>query len=202
MNGKTFYIKAKRKLIYTGITPLINWIRIFKYKSFSTCIDVVGKPILNQPMLTLGNGRIIFHENVKIGVRNAPYFFNTYAYIDARSVQSRITIEKNVWINNNACLVSEGIGIYICEDTLIGANFCVYDSDFHDLRINNRLSGTSKTAPVLIGRNVFIGSDVTILKGVTIGDNSVVANNSVVTKSIPTNVIAGGNPCRVIKALA
>jgi maltose O-acetyltransferase len=46
---------------------------------------------------------------------------------------------------------------------------------------------------------VFIGSNVTVLKGVVIGENSVIANGSVVTKSIPANVIAGGNPCKFLK---
>ena len=52
-----------------------------------------------------------------------------------------------------------------------------------------------------IGENVFLGSNVVVLKGVNIGKNSVIGNNSVVTKSIPDNVIAAGNPARVIKPL-
>ena len=51
----------------------------------------------------------------------------------------------------------------------------------------------------VISENVFIGDNVTILKGVTIGVNSVIGNGSIVTKSIPDNVIAAGNPARVIR---
>ena len=54
---------------------------------------------------------------------------------------------------------------------------------------------------VIIENNVFIGNNVTILKGVIIGKNSVIGSNSVVCKSIPNNVIASGNPAKVIKEL-
>ncbi len=59
----------------------------------------------------------------------------------------------------------------------------------------------SDTAPVLIGDNVWIGHDVIILKGVHIGDNAIVAAGSVVTKDVPANVIAAGNPARVVREL-
>ena len=53
--------------------------------------------------------------------------------------------------------------------------------------------------PVEIKEGVFIGMNVKILKGVTIGENSVIGANSIVTKNIPSNVIAAGNPCKVLK---
>ncbi len=56
-------------------------------------------------------------------------------------------------------------------------------------------------ASIHIQQNVFLGSNVTILKGVTIGRNSIIGNGSVVTKSIPDNVIAAGNPAKVIRTL-
>ncbi len=59
----------------------------------------------------------------------------------------------------------------------------------------------SDTAPVLIGDNVWIGHDVIILKGVHIGDNAIVAAGSVVTRDVPANVIAAGNPARVVREL-
>ena len=90
------------------------------------------------------------------------------------------------------------------------------DSDFHPLAPAQRLIDAHalapflkdrpprpklKTAPVIIGNNVWIGMNATILKGVTIGDNSVVAAGSVVTKSVPANVVVAGNPAVVIKKL-
>ena len=58
-----------------------------------------------------------------------------------------------------------------------------------------------KTAPIIIGKNCFVGCNTLILKGVAIGDNSTVGAGSVVTKNIPANVIAAGNPAKVIKML-
>jgi maltose O-acetyltransferase len=63
------------------------------------------------------------------------------------------------------------------------------------------MCGRPKTSKVTIGKNVFIGSNVMILKGVIIGDNSVIGGGSVVVKSIPENVVAAGNPCKVIYML-
>ncbi|EPF9308309.1 sugar O-acetyltransferase [Vibrio vulnificus] len=56
-------------------------------------------------------------------------------------------------------------------------------------------------APVVIGNNVWLGGGVIVCPGVTIGDNSVIGAGSVVTKNVPANVVAAGNPCRVIRAL-
>lgn len=58
-----------------------------------------------------------------------------------------------------------------------------------------------KGIPVKIGNNVWIGGNVTILPGVTIGDGTTIGAGSVVTKDIPANVLAVGNPCKVIKNL-
>mgnify|MGYP000361354714 CR=1 FL=1 len=116
-------------------------------------------------------------------------------------IENDVRIGDNVSINNNATIVSEGEGISIGNDTLIGTNVFIADSDFHNLDPDLRLSNVIKTEKVTIGNNVFIGSNVSILKGVDIGNNSVIAYGSVVTKSIPSNVIAGGIPCKVIKKL-
>ncbi len=94
-----------------------------------------------------------------------------------------------------------GGGVSIGPHTLLGTNVEIYDSDFHELDPEKRMGGTPKVQPVNIGENVFIGSNVRILKGVAIGDNSVIANSSVIVSSIPANVVAAGNPGRVIKSL-
>lgn len=180
---------------------IFQYPRILKYKCLSKCKCIYGKPIYNQPTQLLGYGKIIFGENVNLGVQQSPFFYSGHGYIDARKKISQIIIGDNVWINNNFIICSEGEGIEIGEKTLIGLNFEVSDSDFHDLHPDKRTTGIPKTAKVIIGKNVFIGSNVKILKGVTIGDNSIIANGSIVTKSIPTNVIAGGYPAKVIKKI-
>ncbi|WP_042481845.1 acyltransferase [Solitalea canadensis] len=180
---------------------MIQGSRNTKYKLLSSCLYVVGKPKRHQPAILKGDGRIIFGMQVNIGIPSSPAFFTTYAYIDARKKHSVILIKDHVWINNNACLISEGEGITIGSNVLIGTNFNAYDSDFHELRADRRIGGNPKTAPIIIEDNVFIGSNVTVLKGVTIGRNAVIANGSLVTKSIPNDVIAGGVPCKVLKSL-
>lgn len=86
--------------------------------------------------------------------------------------------------------------IKIGNNVMCGANTLITDSDWHldDLR-------TSGAKEVNIGNNVWLGVNSVVLKGVIIGDNSLIGANSVVTKDIPANVIAAGNPCKVIKYL-
>jgi acetyltransferase-like isoleucine patch superfamily enzyme len=86
--------------------------------------------------------------------------------------------------------------ITIGENVKCGANTLITDSDWHldDPR-------SSPPRPIVIGDNVWLGVNVVVLKGVTIGENSVIGANSVVVKDIPANVIAVGNPCRVIKRI-
>jgi len=90
--------------------------------------------------------------------------------------------------------------IEIGNDVLCGANTLITDFDWHGILPHERKTSPGDSRPIIIGNNVFIGYGTVVLKGVSIGDNSVIGANSVVTKSIPANVIAGGNPCKVIKA--
>jgi maltose O-acetyltransferase len=196
-----FIFKLKRKIKYIIGYYIFQYLRILKYKILSNCKNIVGKPIYNQPTQLLGEGYLYFGKNVNLGVISSPFFYSGYGYIDARKLHSKIIIDDNVWINNNFNICSEGEGIIIGKDTLIGLNFEVSDSDFHNLHPDKRIKGIPKTGKVVIGKNVFIGSNVKILKGVTIGDNSVIANSAVVVKSIPANSIAGGNPAKIIKEL-
>lgn len=173
---------------------------VLKYKFLSDC-KIFGKYNSVSPVLIKGRGKVFFGSNVNFGVFNSPYYFNSHVYIEARNESSIIVFGDNVYINNNACIISEAKKIVIGNNVLIGSNFTVYDSDFHDLNPVNRFNGSPKVESVYINSNVFIGSSVTVLKGVTIGENSVIASCSVVTKSIPPNVIAGGNPCKIIRFL-
>jgi acetyltransferase-like isoleucine patch superfamily enzyme len=86
--------------------------------------------------------------------------------------------------------------ITIGKNVKCGANTLITDSDWHldDPR-------SSPPRPIVIGDNVWLGVNVVVLKGVTIGENSVIGANSLVVKDIPANVIAAGNPCKVIKSL-
>lgn len=86
--------------------------------------------------------------------------------------------------------------IKIGNNVRCGANTLITDSDWH-----NDDPRAGKPAPVIIEENVWLGEGVKVLKGVTIGKNSVIGAGSIVVKSIPENVVAAGNPCKVIKRL-
>ena len=92
--------------------------------------------------------------------------------------------------------------IIIGNNVLSGANVLITDFDWHPIDPEKR--HTSKgvhSAPIVIEDNVWLGINAVVLKGVTIGKNTVIGANSLVVKDIPANVIAAGNPCKVIKKL-
>jgi acetyltransferase-like isoleucine patch superfamily enzyme len=182
-------------------TILYVRLRILKYKFFSDIFEVEGNPILNQPVLMVGKGKIRFGERIVFGTKCSPGFYSTYIHLEARTKESYITIDDDVWTNNNLCIISNGAGISIGKNTLIGYNVEILDSDFHETSPNKRKSGNPKAAKVIIGNNVWLGSNVKVLKGVNIGDNTIISAGSIVTKSIPANVIAGGIPAKFMKEI-
>jgi maltose O-acetyltransferase len=175
--------------------------RVLKYRALSTCRRVSGSPLALQPVLFLGPGEIVLGEHVQFGWKASPLFYTGYCHVEAAGADARIEFGDRVEFNNNAMLKSEGPGIRIGRDGLFGAHVEIFDSNFHDLDPRRRVGGTPKMAPVDIAENVFVGMSVKILKGVTIGADSVIGAGAVVTSSIPSGVIAAGNPARVIREL-
>lgn len=122
----------------------------------------------------------------------------------SRSRICTVTPKGNIRIGNrvgmSATTIASHLSVTIGDDTQIGAGTIITDSDWHDLSPDAfaRQHRDGKSAPVVIGRNVFIGTRCLILKGVTIGDNAVIGAGSVVTHDVPDNAIAAGNPCRQI----
>jgi len=191
--------KIFRKIKLKIVALLFQKPRIYFYSFLS---DIKVNAVKLQPVLSNGKGRLNISKSVTFGVKESPYYYSGYTYIGARREESYIEIGDNCFINNSASIVSDGCKIIIKENCLIGSNFQVIDSDFHELNPSSRVGGKNIIKKdVIINKNVFIGNNVTILKGVVIGENSVIGNNSVVTKFIPENVIAGGNPAKVIRSL-
>lgn len=110
-----------------------------------------------------------------------------------------ITIRKNFYANYNLTILDTA-EVKIVDNVFIGPNVNVYAAT-HPLDIERRNKTLEKGVPVTIGNNVWIGGNTTIVLGVTIGDNTTIGAGSVVTKDIPSNVVAVGNPCKVIKEL-
>ncbi|CAM3353973.1 Transferase [Flavobacterium longum] len=174
--------------------------RIKIFRNLSDCAHVSGQPRLFHPMLLKGRGKISFGRNVQIGVIASPNYYSHYAYLEARNPDSVIVIGDNVSINN-AFSASAITKISIGDNVLIGINCNLIDTDAHPLDPQFRHTGEPHSAPIHIGNNVFLGDNVTVLKGVTIGENSVIGAGSVVATSIPENVVAAGNPAKVIRTL-
>ena len=106
---------------------------------------------------------------------------------------------KNVYANFNLTLVDD-THIYVGDYTMIGPNVVIATGG-HPLCPELREKGYQYNASVRIGRNCWLGAGVIIVPGITIGDNVVIGAGSVVTKDIPANVLAVGNPCRVLREI-
>lgn len=102
----------------------------------------------------------------------------------------------NVLIEYNTKIMASD-SITIGDHTWISWDCNIMDTDFHTI-IDNDVE-LPKTKPIRIGNNCWIAKGVTILKGVTIGDNVIIGANSVVSRDIPSNCLAVGTPCRVLK---
>lgn len=160
----------------------------------------IGKPILllaRNFRFPLGAGCIL-RPSLKsngLGIQHPVIFYTLRE-------GAELIIGEDVGISGGTFCAATSITIG--KSTLIGANTTIVDTDFHPLgtlsRRENRLAETHSAA-VTIGENVFIGTGSIILKGVNIGNNSVIGAGSVVSRDIPSNVIAAGNPCVVIKNL-
>lgn len=110
---------------------------------------------------------------------------------------SNIYVGENLFMNFN-CIILDCAKITIGDNVMMGPNVQIYAA-YHPLLASERIKGPELAAPITIGNNVWIGGGAIICQGVTIGDNTTIGAGSVVTKSIPSNVFAGGVPCKVIK---
>lgn len=106
---------------------------------------------------------------------------------------------NNVYANFNLTLVDD-TDIYIGDSVMLGPNVVLATAG-HPVDPELRRLVYQFNQPIHIGNNVWLGAGVIVLPGVTIGDNSVVGAGSVVTKDIPANVVAVGNPCRILREI-
>ena len=110
-----------------------------------------------------------------------------------------IIIEDNVYINFG-CVILDCAEVTIGANSLLGPNIGLYAVN-HASDAEERIHGGCYGKPIHIGKNVWLGGNVKILAGVSIGDNTIIGTGSIVTKDIPSNVVAVGNPCKVIKEI-
>ena len=119
----------------------------------------------------------------------SPYFANWGGH--------HVHLGSNVYANAGLKLVDD-THIYVGDCTMFGPNVVIATAG-HPIDPELRRRGLQYNLPVQIGKNCWLGAGVIVMPGVTIGDNTVIGAGSIVTKDIPSNVVAVGNPCRVLR---
>ena len=118
-------------------------------------------------------------------------FFCDYGY--------NIEVGNHFFANTNLVILDEA-KVTFGDNVFIGPN-CSFYTAGHPVEIELRNQGLEYALPIHVGNNAWFGGNVTVVPGVNIGNNVTVGAGSVVTKDIPDNVVAAGNPCKVIRKL-
>ena len=112
---------------------------------------------------------------------------------------TNVHVGDNFYANFNLVIVDD-IDVYIGDNVMIAPNVTISPTG-HPVNLETRITGKQFSIPVTIEDNVWIGANSVILPGIKIGKNSVIGAGSVVTKDVPENVVAVGNPCRVLREI-
>lgn len=112
---------------------------------------------------------------------------------------SNIRFGHDVYFNFNCTILDPG-PVEIGDRCLFGPNVQIYTAT-HPLRAEDRWTGLEGAKPITIGNDVWVGGGAILLPGITIGDRAVIGAGSVVTKDVPADVMAAGNPCKVLKRI-
>ena len=142
------------------------------------------------------NARLAILKNLLGDIGDDDIIINQPFYCD---YGKQIHVGKRFFANFNFTVLDEA-PVNIGDDCFIGPNVSIYTA-CHSTDPIERNSRREWAKPVTIGNNVWIGGGVTILPGVNIGNNVTIGAGSVVTKDIPDNVVAVGNPCRIIRKI-
>ncbi|MFN8353463.1 MAG: acyltransferase [Spirosomataceae bacterium] len=186
-------------MIKHRINHLLNWITLrrngVKYSTF----QIRGRIYVENH-----EGSLVIGPNFSAnsGQDANPIGGDTILRLIVQNQQATLTIGHHVGISNSTIVCWDHI--VIGNHVIIGGGCKIWDTNFHSLNPHIRMSGADDnilTKPVFIDDYVFVGGGVTILKGVHIGKHSVIAAGSVVYDDIPAGVLAGGNPCQIIRSL-
>lgn len=182
------------------INRIINSIRYrLKRRNFFANFQKKGSIASNTKLVLLGTFR--YGDNVVINGEGIDNVLRSQIVVLPGAI---LEIGSNTGMSQVSitCKQSIKIGSHVT----IGAGTMIYDTNFHntDWKVRRDPSSdldSAKNAPVIIDDDVFIGARCIIGKGVTIGARSIIAAGSVVVKDIPSDCIAGGNPCKVIRKI-
>ena len=136
--------------------------------------------ILHQLLAHVGENAIV-----------TPSFWCDYGY--------NIVLGDRFFANHNLVILDCN-RVHFGNDVFVGPN-CGFYTAGHPLDYRQRNLGLEYAKPITVGDNVWIGGGVHVMPGVTIGNNVVIGGGSTVVKDIPSNSVAVGNPCRVVKRL-
>lgn len=158
---------------------------------------------INGRLFCVSNSRdgIAIGDNVSINSSRAsnPIGGDVRTILFAKD-QGKIRIGSNCGLSNVTIFANESV--MIGDHVLLGGGTKIYDTDFHWLDMQRRISEKGgATKPVVIKDGAFIGAHSIILKGVCIGEGAIVGAGAVVTKSIPAYEIWGGNPAQFIRKI-
>ena len=163
-------------------------------KELNECKDVIHR--YNELLPSMRAERTAMLKALLGHVGDDKILINQPFYCD---YGKHISVGKRFFANFNFTVLDEA-PVTIGDDCFIGPNVGIYTA-CHSTDPVERNTRREWALPVTIGDNVWIGGSVTILAGVTIGDNVTIGAGSVVTRDIPSDSVAVGNPCRVIKTL-
>ena len=183
--------RVKMRILYAICSPIEHLLLILKGVQLADGFKTCGFAKIHRG----SNSSIIIGRNFKL---------LNLSWMNLLGLNHRcmISTEDNavLKIGNNVGMSGSTIWCFeriIIEDNVrVGANCVITDGDAHP---TDPRSGPFK--PVHLCKNVWLGTSVIVLKGVTIGENTVIGAGSIVTKDIPANVVAAGNPCKVVKQL-
>jgi len=176
----------------------VFWISKKKNITIEDKLKINGKPIIDiRQGCYLNIGR-----NVTLNSSNIGYHLNMYSGVKlfADRKNAKISIGNNTRIHGSC--VHAYNSIEIGNNCLIAANCQIIDGNGHNTsfsNIENRINTIGTSKPITIMDNVWLATNVIVLPGVTIGEGSIISANSVVINNIPSMVLAGGNPAKVIK---
>lgn len=159
---------------------LENKKRIFKYNNMDSG-DTAGKDKLIKEILGKTGNTVCIESP----------FHCDYGY--------NIEVGENFFANYNLVILDVG-KVKIGDNAQIAPNVAIYTAG-HPIHPDSRNTGYEYGIDITIGDNVWIGGNTCIMPGVTIGNNVVIGGGSVVTKDLPDNVIAVGNPCRIVREI-
>lgn len=154
--------------------------KCFKYNQLSPNDREAQAKILKNLLGKMGKETVI-----------TPPFWCDYGY--------NISVGDFFYSNHNL-VITDGARVTFGDNVFIAPNCCFTTAE-HAIDPEMRKAGIEIAKPITIGNNVWIGAGSTILAGTEIGDNTVIGAGSVVTKSIPSNVVAVGVPCRVLRQI-